>query len=226
MCTLVLYNAQRLYFAGKIEHVTKPYYVWYNKNRKWIFTLILLLFGMIAKHVIAFFIEHPIFVCYYLLLGVFSLFYFLPPFNLRKFGFLKPVFIASVFVCCGVLIPANFNLSLQLIYYTLSQFFLVVALCLLFDIRDNLSDKEIKLNTVPNLIGVFKAKILCLIFCTFYLLFMFLKSESGLSISCLITALLAIILTLTVNENRKWNFYLYFVDGVVLVQALFYLIYE
>ena len=100
IATFVLYNFQRLYFGAKYPE--NPKYHWHTKNRRLIFTLVFLLIICGYTPAWLLFSENLTNLIAYGCLSILSAFYFLPPFNLRKYGVLKPFMIAFVFVCISL----------------------------------------------------------------------------------------------------------------------------
>lgn len=218
LCTFFVYNIQRLYFASNIDTKNYAKYEWYNKNKKWIFTLMILFAGSFFVDIFIFLKLNTAYIFYYLILGVISIFYFLNPVNLRRIGVLKPVIISLVFVVCGILIPVNFNVNNKIAYYLLAQFFLITTLCLLFDIRDNTIDNENKLHTLPNIIGIKLTKYVALSLIMIYGVFQFLFNNSELKLDFLLIVFITVIAILFATEKRHNFYYLYLVDGVILLQ--------
>ena len=99
------------------------------------------------------------------ILGLLTLFYAIPIFgrdkNLRSLPGLKIFIIAVVWAGCTVLLPlinSGKFLDLELLVDFIQRVMLVIVLTLPFEIRDLKYDNE-KLETIPQRLGVFKAKI-------------------------------------------------------------------
>ena len=145
IATFILYNLQRLYYSAKDD--TNPKYLWYIKNRRLLFTIIVLILLLSFNFLWEFFIINLQHLVIYSSLSIISVLYFLPPIQLKKYGVLKPFLISLVFITIAILIPLNFKITQQVIIYTLAQFFFISGLCVLFDIRDVESDKLNKIKT-------------------------------------------------------------------------------
>lgn len=216
IATFVLYNLQRLYYSSKIEDEEK--YIWYANNRRLIFTLIILVLLLSFNFIWQFFIENKFHIVTYSILAILSLFYFLPPFQLKKFGVLKPFLIGLVFVFVSVLIPSHLNYSFQCIYYGAAQLCFICSLCILFDIRDMVSDKSNGINTIPVLFGIQSAKIISMILMAIYLMFSFFIAQFFLLALIIVGLMLGVILL--TSERRNNYFYLIVVDGLIIAQFL------
>ena len=161
IATFILYNLQRLYYSAKDD--TNPKYLWYVKNRRLLFTIIVLILLLSFNFLWEFFITNISHLVIYSSLSIISVLYFLPPIQLKKYGVLKPFLISLVFITIAILIPLNFKITQQVIIYTLAQFFFISGLCVLFDIRDVENDKLNKINTIPLLLSLNKTKIIAVI---------------------------------------------------------------
>lgn len=105
------------------------------------------------------------------LLGIFTLLYVLPFLpkakNLREVNGLKIFIIALVWTGTTVILPfisSEIELSspdAEKILYIMSRFFIVIALIIPFEIRDLKLD-QIYLKTLPQVLGVFKSKVLAI----------------------------------------------------------------
>lgn len=216
LATFCLYNLQRIYYSSKQNE--NPKYSWYVKNRRLTFTLIALLILLSYNFLREFFIENKAHLIIYSSLSVLSILYFLPPVQLKKYGVLKPFLISFVFVVIAILIPLNFKLTQQTIFYTLSQFFFINSLCILFDVRDIESDQKNNVHTFPILLGINKTKLLTYTLAILYLVFGIISTT--LIIKLIIMCCLLIIITLVTSSKRPNYFYQLVVDGLILIQFL------
>ena len=115
-------------------------------------------------------------------LGIFTLLYVLPFLpkakNLRDVSGLKIFIIALVWCGTTVILPLvasnyNFGISdLELVFYSISRFLMVIALIIPFEIRDLKLD-DIYLKTVPQVLGVVNTKMFTigLVFLSLFLSF-------------------------------------------------------
>ncbi len=222
--TFCLYNLQRIYYSSKYED--SPKYCWYIKNRRLIFTLIILTLILSFNFLWHFFILNQTHLLIYSSLSIISILYFLPPIQLKKYGIFKPFLIGSVFVFIAILIPLNFKLSTQIIFYTIAQWVFITALCVLFDVRDMEADKEKKINTIPILVGIKNTKIIVISLFCIYLVFSLILKNNELIFSALFIFCLSIVIILACNVKRNNYFYLLVVDGLILLQFILLIVYN
>ncbi|MDP3555751.1 MAG: UbiA family prenyltransferase [Bacteroidota bacterium] len=218
IATFVLYNIQRLYYAAILKDTIK--YNWYNKNRRLIFTLIVLAVFCSFNFLWNFFLENLQVLFIYLGLAALSLFYFLPPFQLKNYGVLKPFIIAFVFISTAIVLPLISEFNLSVFIYAIGQFCFISALCLLFDIRDAESDSVAKLITLPIKFGVTNTKYITILLMLIYLATAFLMSNTNFLITAIIIVSLSVLLTLTAKPSRHNYFYLFLVDGCIIIQSI------
>lgn len=222
IATFILYNLQRLYFGAKQPDNAK--YSWHNKNRRLIFTLIVLEIICCATPLWILFSENLIALVTYACLAILSVFYFLPPFNLRKNGSLKPFIIAFVFTCCSIVLPLIPEISTEVIIYSIGQFLFIAALGILFDIRDVDYDKDANLITLPIKLGIKSTKWVTLILLVLYFVCEAYLMQKNLTIAASIILTLSILLTLLSKPIRHNYFYLFLVDGCIIVQCVLLLL--
>ncbi len=215
--TFVLYNLQRLYYSSKLN---SNKYSWYNNNRKLIFTLIFLLVAFSFNFILHFFTENKKALVAYVALSALSLVYFLPPLELRRFGVLKPVVIALVFVFIGIAMPLDFIFDKISLCYVFSQLVFIAALCVLFDIRDADHDKNLNVSTFPVKYGEKKTKIFVYLLLVIYLVISLLLQNKELLISSIVTFIVAFTLTYFADSKKNNLYYAFLVDGVIILQAL------
>ena len=222
IATFVLYNLQRLYYAAKQPNNAK--YNWYNKNRRLIFTLIILAMFCSFNYLWDFFIENIDCLVAYSILTLLSLFYFLPPIQLRKYGLLKPFIISSVFICTTNLLPLLYNLNMAVWLYAFGQFCFITALCILFDIRDVEHDKKSNFITLPIKFGLTKAKYISIFLLLVYLASAICSLQAPYFTTAIITASVAVLLTVIAKPSRHNYFYVFLVDGCIIFQFILLLL--
>jgi 4-hydroxybenzoate polyprenyltransferase len=222
IATFVLYNLQRLYYSAKQPNNAK--YNWYNKNRRLIFTLMMLTVFCSFNLLWDFFFENLYVLIAYGILAVISLFYFLPPLQLRQYGLIKPFIISFVFICTTILLPLlnSFNLAVWL--YAFGQFCFITALCILFDIRDVEHDKTSNFITLPIKYGLTKAKYISIFLLLVYLASAIFSLQSTYFIAAIITASVAVLLTVIAKPSRHNYFYVFLVDGCIIFQCVLVLV--
>jgi len=218
IATFTLYNLQRLYYSAKQPNNAK--YNWYNKNRRLIFTLIALSVFCSFNLLWDFFFENKKTLLAYGFLSLLSIFYFLPPIQLRKYGLLKPFIIAFVFSSVSIILPNLSKLNDVLLIYTAGQFCFIAALCVLFDIRDFAYDKESEFITLPIKYGVRKAKYTAVFLLMVYLASAILISQTNYLLVAILTSGISLTLTIIASPSKHNYFYTLLVDGCIIVQCL------
>jgi 4-hydroxybenzoate polyprenyltransferase len=171
-----------------------------------------------------FFIEDLKIAAGYSILALLSLFYFLPPLQLRKYGLLKPFIISFVFICTTTLLPLLNNLNMAVWVYAFGQFCFITALCVLFDIRDVDHDTELKFITVPIKYGVTKAKYISVFLLLVFLASAIISIQTPYFTTAIITAGLAILITFLAKPSRHNYFYVFLVDGCIIFQFILLLL--
>ena len=216
--TFILYNIQRLYFSTK--HPENKKYNWYAKNKRLLFTLIILLLISAFDILLKFFLANITTLIIYFILSLLSLSYFLPPLRLRKFWFLKPFIISLTLVWIAVVLPLLNNLNYSILIYIISQFLFIAGLCVMFDIRDREIDKEMNITTIPIKIGILNSKIFILVLVTLYFMLGFFWPIKNSVFVTSVTSFALILLTLFSKPSRHNYFYLFLVDGTIILQFM------
>lgn len=214
--TFILYNLQRLYYASHENLDGK--YRWYIRNRRLIFTGMVLLIMCFFSRLFDFFMRYPDYLLAYFVLAILSIFYFLPPVQLRKYGFLKPFIIAFVFVGSSILVPLYSQLSLQHFFYATGQFCFIAVLCILFDIKDLGHDKNLGLATFPARFGLKRTKYFCAALLIFYTGSSVFFYSADVVICFCIVAGISLSACLLSGKRRSAYFYFFLVDGLILFQ--------
>ena len=218
IATFTLYNLQRLYFSAQLKNDSK--YTWYTKNRRLIFTLIILTISCSFNFLVTFFLQNVTSLIVYGCLGVLSIFYFLPPLQLRKYGLLKPFIITFVIICTSVILPLATTFNKVTLIYAVNQFFFIAALCICFDIRDVEIDALGNQKTIPIKFGITNTKYLVVALLLFYLATGFFVPNTYFPTTAIFVTVLSILLTIFAKPKRHYYFYLLLVDGAIIVQCL------
>ena len=231
--TLIIYNLH--YFIKSIPPGISDRADW-SASHKWVHP-VLIAAGCILSASCLFFLNFKV-IAVSIGLGILSVGYSLPilPFpqkrRLKDWGILKLILLSLVWTSVTVLMPMFFRGKhfgdYELEFWV--RFAFMVPLCIAFDIRDMETDKSQQIYTLPNAIGLKNSyrlmDLFLLIFCALsfwqYLRFPY----TGRLVSALsIAALSKIIL----NYSKKMDsdrYYLLFVDGLMLVYALFILLFH
>ncbi len=219
LSTYLQYNLQRGYFIQKINLYTEST-AWIKKHQKIIFfTVLAALIGIsflcnrLSKTSIVIMVVAELI----------STAYYLPPFNLRKRGYIKPMIISAIWVvsCAAVPLIENQLLTANSIWFLLSQFLFISVLSILFDVKDTTDDYLTGITTYSNIIGERGTKALSVL----------LIIASGLSFMCarhsvnagIAEAILlgVTLVTVFITDEKKHRFYFYlWVDGLLVLQAV------
>lgn len=228
LSTFTLYNLQRIYQSTKPH--SNPRLFWYEKHKKILFTMILVfasLYAMVFKTNYLVYKEGLLF-C--VPAGILSLFYFLPPFTLRRLPVFKIFLIAFVWVFTSTLIPLLYNDSTFIMFknvkkdeiaYMIAQFFFIAALCVPFDIRDVENDRQNSINTLPVHFGLSRAKTIGIIL---FLIYMVLAQDTKQAITYFITGTLGIVLLLYASQHQHRYYFSVLVDGLIILQFMLFTI--
>ncbi len=168
-------------------------------------------------------------------LAVVTLFYgfvdipFLKPSRkLRDFGLLKTFFVALVWSVTTVIVPLSntFVESDMLVFLFLRRFLFVMALTIVFEIKDLKSDEEYNLKTIPMRLGISNTKLLAQ--GVLFLLMLinsvqyFFFDVSLLNMMAVNLSLLVSILCIQpVNEETNDWWYYFVLDGMMMLQFIF-----
>lgn len=159
---------------------------------------------------------------------VLSTLYYLPPFNFRKHGYIKPFLISSVWTisCCLVPLIENDLLTPHSVWYLVSQFCFISVLCLLFDIKDLEQDYMTGVNTYANKFGITITKLICVcsVIIAFTCFYNF-NHDTNSIIASLLLRLLVIGTILFTNDKRHSFYYYLWVDGLMIMQMVLFFIF-
>lgn len=224
LSTYLQYNVQRGYMINP-ANVNTERSQWLIQNRK----KLLISLG-ISLIVVLFLCNNLSYTSIGIMVGaeVVSTFYYLPPFNLRKQGYIKPFLIAFIWtISCAVVPLIEHDLiTAKAYFYFVSQFCFVSLLCFLFDVKDMETDYMNGVNTYANKFGVNATKAICLVLVaisglTFYLY----NQESSALINEAITLAVTGIVVLMTNEKRHDFYYYLLVDGLLVIQAALFIVF-
>lgn len=218
LSTFLQYNIQRGYMINQHNYNT-PRSQWLLKHKKTMLISIIASLG-----VVVFLCNNLSYLSIGIMVGaeVVSSLYYLPPFNLRKHGYVKPFLIALVWVVSCGLVPLIENqlLTLNSVVFLTSQFLLVASLCVLFDIKDADDDYLKGVNTYANKFGINAAKIMCILLLVgFVLCGIFLKNPPLYWVQTIVVSIITTALVLLANNKHSFYYYL-LVDGILLLQGI------
>ena len=226
--TFVLYNLQRLYQSTKTNASERLN--WYKNKRRLLFTF---MFVFIALYYLVFKVNFSVYsngILLYIPVGILSLFYFLPPFALRRLPFFKIFLIGLVWVCSSVIIPLLYkdlafsytHFSWNEYAYILAQFLFISAICIPFDIRDAENDKQLGIKTLVVTQGLSQAKSIGVVL---LLAYMSLAQNSIQLLVYMLTGLPALALMLYSATHRHRYYYAVLVDGLIILQFVLSLVF-
>jgi 4-hydroxybenzoate polyprenyltransferase len=104
------------------------------------------------------------------------------------------------------------------------RFFFILPLTIIFDIRDVARDRTTATITLPQLIGVKRAKLLAFTFLVGYLVLVVLGQEGINRIALLLSGVVYAGVIGFTHENRSEYFYTILGDGVLILPLLFLLL--
>ncbi|NEM96568.1 UbiA prenyltransferase family protein [Pontibacter burrus] len=143
---------------------------------------------------------------------------------LRRVPLLKVFLIAYVWAVVTGLFPlidaGIFVLEPQALQLFLRRFLFILALALLFDIRDYTYDRQTNTLTVPGLIGVNYTKLLSVVLLLVYALIVVQSESGGTMLALLVSALIAGLVVLFSSEFRPRVYFLLLADGAMLLHAV------
>jgi 4-hydroxybenzoate polyprenyltransferase len=218
--TLFTYNFQRIVRLSKTrEHARKD---WLNKNKLAVFSLIVISAIMSGYSFFDFKTNTQVLIIFS---GVISVLY---PFGLRKIPFSKIFIISLIWTTSTMLLlvlEENISFSPNVVFHLLVRFLFVFAICIPFDIRDLRYD-NIKLKTIPIIVGVSKSKFIC--FVSLFLIVIisiFQFWNYNLSIGFLIAIILSCIVSLIFinksDEKKSDFFFSFWIESLSILLYLF-----
>ncbi len=220
LSTYLQYNVQRGYMVNQTNQFSDRSQ-WLTKHKK-----ILLISVALCLIVVLFLCNNLSYTSIGIMVGaeIVSTLYYLPPFNFRKYGCVKPFLIAAIWVisCSVVPLIENKLFTLNSIWFLISQFCFVATLCALFDIKDAEDDYLKGVNTYANKFGIAVTKMMCVVLMLLSsVCYVFFKhgSQSLLLISSLVSIITIISILLTTDKKHSFYYYLW-IDGLLIIQVL------
>ncbi|PWV49817.1 UbiA family prenyltransferase [Chitinophaga sp. S165] len=149
---------------------------------------------------------------------------------LRKIAVGKTLFLTAVWIYVTTLLPVFIEkqpYSTTMVFLTLHRFFLVYAICILFDYRDLESDKKegirslITILSAPNLRKLY---ITSLVLATLFAFALYPADSLLLTVILLAPVAITALLTRYAISNRSDHFYYFVLDGMVMLSSLLHFI--
>ena len=149
-----------------------------------------------------------------------------PPFTwLRKVAIGKTIFLTSVWIYVTNLLPIFISgepFTLQALYFVLHRYFLVYALCILFDHRDVESDKKEGIRSLITWLSTSSLMRLyfgSLVVSAIFALLLYSPGQLIIEV-CLLTPIVVTALLTRYTLRTRSDYYYYFVlDGLVMLSA-------
>jgi 4-hydroxybenzoate polyprenyltransferase len=142
---------------------------------------------------------------------------------LRSIPLLKVFLIAYVWAVVTVLFPlmdAGINiLDAEATMLLFRRFMFILALALLFDIRDFTYDQKMNTLTIPGLLGVCTTKLISLALLTIYIVVATQTEAGNVQLAILISAIVAGLVVIFSSEKKPRLYYLILADGIMLLHA-------
>jgi hypothetical protein len=154
---------------------------------------------------------------------IISTLYYLPPFNLRKHGYIKPFLISVIWVisCSAVPLIENHILTSHTAWFLISQFCFISVLCLLFDFKDNVEDFLNGVNTYTNKFGAVISKVICLVILVLGSVSFYVFTQNLYLLVAMNLVYFTTALTVLISKEKSHGFYYYlWVDGLLLLQGI------
>lgn len=161
----------------------------------------------------------------YIMIGaeLVSTLYYMKPFNLRRFGFIKPIIVGAIWVISCVLIPLLENklLNEQTYYFIAAQFCFITALCVLFDVKDAEHDFYQGVKTYANAWGAKGARLVAFLFMLGYMVCFYMFDTTPITnyINLAFLTATSILIFFTHEERHPYYYYL-LIDGLMILQLI------
>lgn len=216
--TIVIYGGQAL---GGIKHANKVEsnsVLWLRLNQKNILFLISL--SLLTCVIVA--INLPFKIIFALIItGIISIAYFISGLELRNKPFTKSLLVAIAWIFTTCIIPVLFFsttiIQLELIIYAAKNTLFFYALCLIFDNRDVLIDRQQGVKTFASFYST-KTNNVIVYMCISVHLIIALYTKTFF-IDCIVS-IAAVLLAMRSLKNKSELFYLFYIDGLILLKAL------
>ena len=232
-CTIVFYNLS--FWASKPRYPEESIYErtrWFWHHRKWMQFISAIAFIVLLLIIKTLRLE----LCVYIFsIGIFSIGYMVPiiPWNgkrlsLRDVPGLKLFVICTIWTISVVGLP-YLDLTLlghpidlgQIFYVGLSNFLFLIICTLPFDIRDAKQDAIYQLKTIPTMIGIKRAKIICFVLLTLHFLMVVIGNlPLAIQLSMLTTDILVLAIYLYLFREKSNYIHTYILDAMLVVQSI------
>ena len=235
--TFFIYTFHRLIIIGSLNQET------FTPRLQWIYDhsplLKLLSISALIVAIIAFLFLNFSIMLALVLSAIIAVMYAMPfiPKNkikvaLRDFGVVKVVIVALVWTVITSLLPIlnmkGYIHDPHVPLLLIERFLFIFVLTLLFEIRDQKIDQEAGIRTIPKLLGEGLSKVSAyVLICIFALMYGFHDSSmERFFIPLFMSALITIIIIRFTTKEADDYYYMAYVDGMMILQFLFVLIFS
>ena len=231
--TLSIYTAHRLIGIGKLSTSCPNRFAIFVKNKYlglWQLVIAILIMTLLVMDIglTDFFFLAPT--------GILTLAYIFPLLKgrrLRDYSVFK-IFILSITWACVFAWPQYLYHGTNILFADVfwfalgAQFLFILGLCLAFDKRDMLVDKEAALLTIPNTLGIYRTNwliVICFVCCGLFTVGLVIIEHLPLQKLFLLISLYTLSGYMCIKDEEKSElYYLGTLDGLILVNGVIYLI--
>lgn len=222
--TLLTYNGQRFLKSIQQLHPETSHMLWVRRHPNLLKSILITSFVATAVSFLSLYNGSFLSLLILGLSGAISLFYIqnIGNFNLRSVPQLKIHLIALIWVIATAFFPL-FNegqLSINALFFGAIHYIYIIAITIPFDIRD-LKYDDPKYKTIPQLLGVKKAKFLSILFMLLYtFLALYLKPNLITNFYFIGAMMYTILLLILVNKKRNDFYYSGWLEASIIVVGL------
>ena len=219
--TLAVYNGQRLFKTN--DNKETDWLIWVKNHKKILIAIVF--FSSLISVVLFFFIDNHTTVIYFLFVIVccISILYVvrINGRNMRELPYIKIHLIALTWVMVLFLFPmVNEEINDSKIGYSSAFYLYVLAVTIPFDIRD-LKYDQVSQRTIPQLLGVFRSKILAVILLLIStVIFIMLAPTLRVNPLFILSMITQLVLILKMHKNRDDFYCAGLIDGAIAVLGL------
>lgn len=150
---------------------------------------------------------------------------------LRKIAIGKTLFLTFVWMYVTTLLPVLISctpVTAAAIYFCLHRFFLIYAICILFDYRDVESDKEQGIRSLITYLParqLFRVYYFSLLLAAVCALLLWPTAGTAVMATLLAPAIITGLLTRNARQNRSDYMYYFVLDGLMMLSALIHILF-
>lgn len=225
--TFVFYNIQRLFLSSGYTSTR------HSDRHRWIRShaplMYLLCLGGLIASIAAVRGELPATLIAFSALAGLALCYFAPLANIRHIPFAKTLYIAAIWACATctlpLLTPAQSLPSRLVGLLTAERFLFILALCIVFDIRDMEVDRQSSVTTLPVHFGIPATKRVAMVTIGVFIasamarLSFIAPAADGELLALSVSALVTVAVLYRAEASSSELYYLFTVDSMILLQT-------